>query len=207
MSILILDDDGEYLRYLELILSQEGHRPLLAGTGLAARRMVEEGGISLILADLHLPDIPGFEVIKRAREVDPLTVCVAMTADISEDSAVEALRMGAYDYLFKPSGADVIKAVVRRGLEHHELRKALIERTAQMESLKARSTETVELMGRLSHRLRNPLTVVYSCAALLTESDPAALDQANLRKGLEMIKSNAAQMRQILAETNPSDVN
>ena len=198
MSILIVDDEEEYLHYLDVVLSQEGHTPLLAATGLAARKFIEAGGLTVVLMDLHLPDASGLELMNLARTVDPMTVVIAMTAFASQESALEALRLGAYDYLLKPTDLDVVKAAVRRGIEHHSLRKVLIERTAQLGKFQAESRNANELMGLISHKLRNPLSVVCGYASYFADNDAPELDREEWRNGIAKIRENAVEMRAVL---------
>ena len=202
-SILIVDDEDKYLQYLHLVLSQEGYRPLLAASGLAARKIIEGGGLSLVLIDLHLPDVSGLELMSLARSVDPLTVCIAMTAFVSQESAMEALRLGAYDYLLKPTGSDVVKAAVSRGIEHHELRRTLIERTTEMERFKSESRAADEVMDQVSHKLRNRLSVVYGYASYLAGKDVPELDHEEWRNGIAAIRDNALQMHEVLDDLAP----
>lgn len=198
MTILIVDDEEEYLQYLARAVSQDGHKPLLAATGLAARMIIEGGGVSLLLTDLRLPDVSGLSLMNLARKIDPLTVCVATTAFASEESAVEALRLGAYDYLPKPSGVDVIKATVSRALEHYRLEKTLLERTAEMERLKAEDRQAAGTLNQFSHQLRNSLSLVFGCAALLTDEEASNLRSEDMQMSLQMIRKGASQMRDIL---------
>ena len=198
MAILIVDDEVEYLQYLSMVLSQEGEAPLLASSGAAARKIIEAGGLSVVLMDLHLPDVSGLELMSLVRSVDPLTVCIAMTAFVSQESALEALRQGAYDYLLQPTDIDVVKAAVRRGVEHHRLRKVLIERTTQMVRFQAESRQTSELMDMVSHELRNPLSVVCGYASYLADNATQEINIEEWRKGIVKIRQNAMQMRAVL---------
>jgi DNA-binding NtrC family response regulator len=198
MAILIVDDEVEYLQYMNVVLTQEGHAPLLASSGAEARRLIEAGGLSVVLMDLHLPGASGLELMNLARSVDPLTVCVAMTAFISQESALEALRQGAYDYLPKPTDIDLVKAAVRRAVEHHKLRRILVERTAQMVKSQAESRQAVELMEMVSHELRNPLSVVCGYASYFADNAEAGITPEEFRKGIVKIRENAMHMRAVL---------
>lgn len=202
MSILIVDDDEEYLGYMCAALTNMGHKPLLSASGYAAIKAIEKEDFALIITDLRIPDMSGMAIMELARKNDPLTVCIAMTAFASVDSAIEALSCGAYDYLPKPAGIDVIQATVRRGLQHHELRKTLIERTAQMEKFKRESREAVELIRRLSQELRSPLEVVYDCSSSLTR-DEKKVEPQELLKGIQFIQKNIEKLRNILNGVDP----
>ena len=203
MSILIVDDDEEYLEYMWKVVSRSGYNPLLASSGAAARQALERQSFSLFITDLRIPDSSGEELMEVARKINPLTVCIAMTAFGSVDSALGAMRLGAFDYLLKPSDAEVIKIAVQRGLEHHRLRKTLIEHTSQMEKFKRESLDAVGLITEVSHELRNILGVVYGWSSYLLQSDAKELAPEDLSKGIHSIQKNVETMRAVLEKLIP----
>jgi len=198
MAILVVDDDEEYLNYISKALTPLGHTPTLVSSGEAAYKELDNCKYSLILTDLRMPGITGLQLLESARRIDPLTVTIVMTAYASTDSAMEAIRLGAYDYLPKPSGVDVIQASVRRGLEYYELRRALIERNVQMEKFKRESQETVKFIQEISSQLRNTLGVVKDCSSLITETGGKPLDPLDEAASLLLIKENTQLMSAIL---------
>lgn len=191
-SILAVDDDQEFLLYLQTALRATGCAFVPVETAADALAELSRKRFSLVLADLRLPTGSGLDVLQEARKIDPMTVGIVLTGHSSVDSALEALRDGAYDYLVKPCPPDQLLAAVRRGLEHHELRRALVEKTRQLESQE-------RMIQDVSHELKNPLSVVYGYASfLLKQQQDFAPDE--LRKSLQSIHSNAERLGHLLEE-------
>ena len=119
--ILIVDDNENMRRLLGDILTPQ-HDIVLAADGAAARAQLEEGEFDVVLTDVRMPGLDGFELVKLMKERWPLTEVVVMTAYASIPSAVEAMRRGAYDYIQKPFDPDDVSLVVSRALERHRER-------------------------------------------------------------------------------------
>ena len=110
--ILIVEDESTLCHNIERALARAGHTVTAVETGAAALAEIEAHTFDLVLTDLRLPDVDGIAVLERVRSLSPDTVVLIMTAFASVDSAVEALRRGAQDYLLKPlSLADLLKKV------------------------------------------------------------------------------------------------
>lgn len=116
--ILIVDDEANIRFVLEHTLRHEGYKIDAAANGADALKRLSEKAYDLLLLDLHMEPISGLEVFNHAREQDPDLVVIILTAYSSIESAVEALRLGAFDYLFKPAKPDAIRRRVREGLHH-----------------------------------------------------------------------------------------
>ncbi|NLI76386.1 MAG: sigma-54-dependent Fis family transcriptional regulator [Candidatus Riflebacteria bacterium] len=102
MNILVVDDNASLARGLATFLRQEGHTAALAASVAEARHQLAQTGFDLIITDLKLPDGEGLEVIRLARAASPAPEVILMTAFGSVESAVEAMKLGALDYLTKP---------------------------------------------------------------------------------------------------------
>lgn len=122
-TILIVDDEDFICENLQRILREEGYESVVARTGSDAITTVRRSSVDLVLLDLKLPDISGIEVLKKLKEEDPDLIVVIITGYASVESAVEALKLGAYDYIKKPFKADVIKLIVKLALETQRLRR------------------------------------------------------------------------------------
>jgi DNA-binding response OmpR family regulator len=135
-SILIVDDDPNICFILERTLIREGYDLDITNDGEQAIARIKEKSYDLILLDLYLGEISGMQVFNALRESDPDTVVIILTAHGSMESAVEGLRLGAFDYLFKPALPEAIRHRVKEGLEHRQQilhRKHLL---AQMDRLR-----------------------------------------------------------------------
>lgn len=116
--ILVVDDKDNIRALLSDILSPT-HDVQLAADGLAAREMLESQTFEVVLTDVRMPGLDGFELVQLIKARWPLTEVVMMTAHASIPAAVEAMRKGAYDYVQKPFDPDDVSLVVARALERH----------------------------------------------------------------------------------------
>ncbi len=122
-KILIVDDEAFIRENLERILAEDGYRPFSTDNGEDALKLVGEEEVDLVLLDLNLGKRSGLDVLKTLREVDPEVLVIIITGYGTVESAVEALKMGAYDYIKKPFKADAIRLIVRLALETQNLRR------------------------------------------------------------------------------------
>jgi DNA-binding response OmpR family regulator len=129
-TILVVDDERRYRELLEMDLSRRGYRVLLAGDGLRALDLVEQGSLDLVVLDLRLPDMDGYEVCRRIRELSSVPV-IMLTARAEEQDKVRGLRAGADDYVTKPFSAEEllarVEAVLRRSEGAHAAGTATFE--------------------------------------------------------------------------------
>jgi len=119
--ILIADDEASIGTYLRDVLTDEGYQVTLAGSGLAAVAAAEREAPHLVITDLVMPDLGGLEVLKRVREAHPETRVLVMTAFAAVETAIEAMKLGALDYLIKPLATDELTHHVRRALSELSL--------------------------------------------------------------------------------------
>jgi DNA-binding NtrC family response regulator len=129
MNILIVDDEEVLQDILTSLIRREGHNPLSATTGEAGIDMLEREEVDLVLLDLMLPGMRGMEVLREIRRRDPDQVVVVITAFSSIESAIEAMREGAFHYIPKPFKNEEVLLTIRKGLEQRRL-------TAENRSLK-----------------------------------------------------------------------
>src|SRR2546422_11127364 len=118
--ILIVEDDEIFLRPLQRTLEVEGYDVLVVGSGEEAVELLKNGDVDLVLPDKRLPGIDGVELVRRIKSDRPDLAVVVMTAYGTIGSAVEAMRLGAEDYLVKPFEAAEMLMVLRRPIEFHE---------------------------------------------------------------------------------------
>ncbi|HEX6200038.1 MAG TPA: sigma-54 dependent transcriptional regulator, partial [Thermoanaerobaculia bacterium] len=121
MSILIIDDEEVLQDVLSSLLRKEGYEVLSAKTGETGLEVLAEEEVDLVLLDLMLPGISGQEVLKEIRRREPEMVVVVVTAYSSIESAIEAMRQGAFHYIPKPFKNEEVLLTVRKGLEQRRL--------------------------------------------------------------------------------------
>ncbi len=119
--VLVIDDDDAILQSCRTILEDEGHRVEVASGGDAGLALLRQKSYDLALIDLRMPGRHGLEVLEEAAAIDPDLVSLIFTAYGTIESAVEAVKKGAFNYITKPFTSSQLTAAVARGLEHRNL--------------------------------------------------------------------------------------
>lgn len=120
-TILIVEDRESMSEMLKETLRAEGYRTVIAKDGLEAIKKLKEDMVALVLTDLKLPKRNGLDVLKAAKEENPLTPVIVMTAFGSVETAVVAMREGAFDFITKPFDTDHLLMLIKRALETQKL--------------------------------------------------------------------------------------
>ncbi len=123
--ILIVDDDANLRKTLSAILAAKGYAPISAATVEAALDSVGEGSLAAALIDLRLEDASGLDLMVEIKRRSSDTECIVLTGHASQDSAIEAINLGAYSYFQKPYDVDQLLVIVRRAVEKREAAEAL----------------------------------------------------------------------------------
>jgi DNA-binding NtrC family response regulator len=132
-TILLVDDDESVRVTMQAVLEMDGYRVTPVSKGSDALELLAEREFDLVLTDLRLDDLDGIAILEEIKQRWPDTVAVLLTGYASLESAVKALRQGAYDYLFKPTDVEELRATVARGIEKRQLTQALRLRVAELE--------------------------------------------------------------------------
>ncbi len=185
-SILVVDDEKSQREILDMILSGEGYDVTTASSGEAALKFAKERRFDLALSDLKMTGMDGVELLQRLLAYDSSIIVILLTAHGSIESAKEALRRGAFEYLEKPYDRDTLLETIRRALARLDaLDTEIISASAEMEAVKkmvlkvARSSSTVlirgesgtgkELIARAIHNQSPRATEMFqavNCAAI-----------------------------------------
>jgi DNA-binding NtrC family response regulator len=120
-SVLIVDDEEIQREVLRVLLEEEGYTVRTAADGKEALALSERQAFEVVISDIHMEPVGGLELLRRLRDLDPEVLVVLMTAYGSVESAVTALRGGAYDYITKPFKDDEVKVTVRNAVRHRSL--------------------------------------------------------------------------------------
>src|SRR3989442_11120723 len=118
--ILVVDDEYEIRELFSEVLSKE-FGCATAGSAEEALERLRESEFELVISDITMPGMSGLEMLPQVKSLSPYTVVVMISGMQTVESAIEALRLGAFDYLMKPFDLRQVEAVVKRALEHHEL--------------------------------------------------------------------------------------
>ena len=132
--LLIVDDEESVTITMAAILEMDGYEVATALNGPEALAQIEAEVFDLVLTDLRLDDFDGMDVLAATRKRSPDTIGIVLTGYASLESAVKALREGAYDYMLKPADVEELRATVARGIERRKLGQQLRERVAELEA-------------------------------------------------------------------------
>jgi len=135
-TILIVEDDPGFASYLKRLLRRDDLELIFAANGRQAMKRLRAGRVDLVLQDIGLPDINGYEIMDLVRQEFPKTLVIVMTGEVTVESAVKALRKGAYDYLRKPFETTELLNTIDNALERIRL-----EERHQQAEVKLRESE------------------------------------------------------------------
>jgi two-component system sensor histidine kinase/response regulator len=178
--LLVVDDEDLLGRTLASFFKTRGHEVITCTSAPEALARDDLAGFDLLITDLQLPQMDGIELITHALAANPDLAAILMTGHASVDSAVQALRHGAVDYVQKPFTLAGLEAVVERALQMRLLKQAnqqlqtqLLARNAELEAV---NQELDAFAARLAHDLRSPLNNVRGIVAFVREEIGATLD-------------------------------
>jgi diguanylate cyclase (GGDEF)-like protein len=161
VKILVVDDEASLRAILSQVLGEEGHEVTQAASGEEALESFKKENFHLVITDIKMPGMNGIDLLREVKDIKPETQVIIMTSHASVDSAITALRHGAYDYLMKPfEDIDLISAVANRAIEKIILKE---ENVGLIEKLKSRNDQ-LELANRALKELAimDGLTSVYN---------------------------------------------
>jgi len=176
--IMIVDDDLNHLKTLQTIVRSWGYQVSTADDGIKAVENVKEKPFALILMDVRMAEMSGIEALKQIKLYNPAIPILIMTAYSSVDSAVEALKAGAYDYLTKPLDFEVLKISLSRALEHSGLK-------AENATLRSKMSADYELENIIGRSL--PMKALVDMMAMVAPSEATVLVTGESGTGKELI--------------------
>ncbi|PKN67490.1 MAG: Fis family transcriptional regulator [Deltaproteobacteria bacterium HGW-Deltaproteobacteria-15] len=116
-SILVVDDERSMREFLEIFLGREGYEVTLASSGENAFEILEQKRFDLVVTDIKMKDIDGLEVLKKTKELSPESIVVIISAFATAETAVQAMKEGAYDYIPKPFKVREFKRILKEAME------------------------------------------------------------------------------------------
>ncbi|WP_020674946.1 sigma-54-dependent transcriptional regulator [Geopsychrobacter electrodiphilus] len=158
-KILVVDDEHLIRWSLEQSLKKQGYEVSTAGSGEEALRLVQEETPDLVLLDIQLPGMNGMEVLEKIKELEEDVIVIMVTALGVLETAVKAMRLGAYDYINKPFNLDELAIVIKKALETHELRLEV----AQLRAVQPKRFSISSIIGASSD-LQHVLSMVRKIA-------------------------------------------
>ncbi|MDA8098597.1 MAG: sigma-54 dependent transcriptional regulator [Nitrospiraceae bacterium] len=133
-KILIVDDEQSMREMLSLLLRKEGYAVAVAANGEAAISAIQNEIYDLVITDIKMPRVGGIALLKTVKEISPDTIVIVITAYATTETAVDAMKLGAYDYITKPFKNEEIRLIVQKALEKQILRKENILLRREIES-------------------------------------------------------------------------
>jgi len=177
--LLIVDDEESVAVTMQAILQLDGHDVEMTTRGDEAIRRIGETTYDLVLTDLRLDDLDGLQIVAETHRRAPDTIVIVLTGYASLESAVKALREGAYDYLLKPCDVEELRATVSRGLERRGMGQQLQERLVELES----ANKTI---GRMNAELED--RIAAATADLEERLEELAAAKAETQDHLEKLR-------------------
>jgi len=176
--ILIIDDDPAMVSVISEICHERGHQTVAFNSGQKAMENLTTHGPQLVITDLKMDKVGGLEILKECREVLPQTPVILITAYAKVDTALEAMKLGAYDYITKPFKVDELQLTIQRALDHQSDRRE-IRNLRQIVKEKYRFENIIGTSEKMQE--------VYNLIAKVADTDSTILIQGESGTGKELV--------------------
>lgn len=207
--VLVIDDEPRMCQFLKMVLGQDGHAVTTAGDGEKGLELVKSGVYDVIITDLMMPKVGGMEILEAAKEEDPDACVIMITGYSTVESAIEAMKKGAFDYIPKPFKIDEIKLVVRKALAQRGL---MVENRTLRRQLNVTTLRFGYMIGESKamqavYALVDKVAAVDSTVLIRGESGTGkdlvarAIHQHSRRSGRPFVTVNCAALPETLLES------
>lgn len=207
-KVLIVDDESLICDFLVETLSKKNLEVHTAQSGQKALSLIKEIGFDIVITDMKMDDLTGIELLHKIKEISPQTLVIVITAYGSIENAVEAMRLGAFDYIIKPFSPDTIEAVLEKARDHASL---LHENLYLKQQIAGTSRIPVIIGESAIHKkiMEEALQVARSNASVFISGESGtgkeviaqAIHYHSLRANASFIKVNCAAIPDTLIET------
>ena len=206
--VLVVDDERSMRELLSIVLKREGYDVVLAESGRSALAALEREPFDLLISDIKMPDMSGVDVLRAAKRIDADILGIMITAFASTETAIEAMRLGACDYLSKPFDIDLLKMKVREKVEARELKQEnlLLKRTLglshQFSNIIGRSESMLAVFKMIETIARTNSTILLTGESGTGKGLVAqAVHYHSLRRDKPMVSLNCGAMPEALLES------
>lgn len=197
--VLVVDDEESLVGALSEFLTMRGYEVETALNPRQALALIHEKTFSLVVTDLRLPGMNGVELLEHVLDVDPETVVVIMTGYASVQSAVEALKKGAYDYVIKPFSVHDLEKTLRLGLERRRLSRENLQLSHLMRKMVEIDQVKSDILSTISHEFRTPLMSLRGYLSMLAQgADRSDRMGDTERKWLHAMKDNLGRLEMLI---------
>lgn len=176
-AILVVDDEYGVLQSFKMVLKDE-HKVYLATTGTEALDLFNKNAVDLILLDILLPDINGLDLLEKFKELDSNMEIIMITAVKDIQTAIKAIRLGAYDYIVKPFDVDEVLKVIKRAIEKHDL----IKKVIYLKNELGRYQFFEKMIGQDPKMIQ-----VFDTISMISQTDGTVLIQGESGTGKELV--------------------
>ena len=184
-KILVTDDDASTRELLTRALKAKGFSVEMASDGLEALEKIQNEYFDLLITDLIMPNMAGTELIQKSREIFPDLIVIVVTANATVETAIQALKQGAYDYIIKPFEPEFIIPVIERGLEKLHLRQKNAELQEITKKLQELEQMKSDLLDTITHEFSTPIAIIKAYVDMFLDGH---FDTSNPRH-LESLRS------------------
>ncbi|MBI3752942.1 MAG: sigma-54-dependent Fis family transcriptional regulator [Deltaproteobacteria bacterium] len=207
-KILIVDDEKGIRDFLEIMLKKDGYRVNTASSGEEAIKLFNSTSYALVISDIRMKDMDGVELLKKIKEINPETIVLLVTAYASVDTAIDAMKAGAYDYITKPFKIDEVKHIIKNALDRKRLeaenillKKELKSRYgfANLIGASPKMLEIYEIIKRVANTKTNIL--ITSESGTGKELVARAIHYEGVRKGKPFVPINCGAIPENLIES------
>ncbi|NCO68601.1 MAG: Fis family transcriptional regulator [Nitrospirae bacterium CG_4_10_14_0_8_um_filter_41_23] len=207
-KILVVEDEKSMREVLKILLDGENYEVMTASDGLEGLSSLDKDIFDLVITDMKMPKADGFQVLKKVKEISPDTIVIMITAFGTRETAIEAMKLGAYNYINKPFNIDEIRLIVKRAIEKKKLSEELsvlkekVETIYTLENIVGQSPkmqEMFKLIPRIAQSKSNVLIIGESGSG--KELVATALHNLSHRKEKNFITINCAAFSEGILES------
>ena len=206
--ILIIEDEKSMREVLGILLEEEGYEVTAASNGLEGIEYLKNDIFDLVITDFKMPKADGFEVLKKAKELSPSTIVIMITAFGTTESTIEAMKLGAYDYIHKPFKIDEIRLIIQKAFEKKKLSEEVsllrekVKLTSGLENIVGKSQKMQDLFTLIQKvSLSNSTVLITGESGCGKELVAAALHNLSPRKHKNFVTINCATFPEGLLES------
>ncbi len=207
-KILIVEDEKSMREVLKMLLEGERYDVTPASDGLEGLTHISKDIFDLVITDMKMPKVDGFEVLKKIKETSPETLVIMITAFGTTETAIEAMKLGAYDYINKPFKIDEIRLIVKKAIEKKRLREELsllrekIKTSYTLENIIGKSSKMQEMFTMIPKIAQsNSNVIIIGESGSGKELVATALHNLSLRRDKNFVAINCAAFPEGLLES------
>jgi len=207
-KILIVDDEKSMREVLRILLEGEGYDVTAASDSVDGIGLLNKDIFDMVVTDIRMPKIGGFEILRKVREISPDTLVIMITAFGTTESAIEAMQLGAYDYIHKPFKIDEIRVVIKKALEKRKLSEEVsilrdkIKTTYELGNIFWKSQKMQELLNIMSRVAQsNSSVLITGESGTGKELVATAIHNLSTRKEKNFVAINCATFPEGLLES------